>query len=158
MKLIVATNNLGVIGKDGQIPWKCKEDMQHFKKLTIGGLVILGGNTYRSFGSKPLPGRWHYVVSNASFEENDNVVSGSLLEMVKEAFEDARLFDGEQNIWVIGGSQIYRQLLPLCEEVHWSHINDDTPGDTTFDLPSDYRGEVFHYYFEPNGRVTKSAD
>lgn len=155
MKLIVATNNLGVIGKDGSIPWRCKADMQHFKKLTTEvkySAVVMGGSTWRSLGKKPLPDRNNVVLTREEMPNMPNsglVFSNSLYEVVGQLWLAER--QGDIPVWVIGGKTVYDQLIQFCDEVHWSHINDDTPGDTTWWLPDDYKGKVFHYYFDTDG-------
>jgi dihydrofolate reductase len=142
MKLIVAINNLGVIGNEGTIPWKCKADMKHFKTLTTGtnpdaeNVCIVGSNTYHNcLGGRSLPNRRMFVVGKNHLQ---------LWDAVELATEHSWIAD----TWVIGGSVIYKQLLPLCKEIHISHINNDSPGDTYFEIPSDYRGKIFNYNFD----------
>lgn len=135
MKLIVAVNNLGVIGNEGTIPWHSKADFKHFKNLTMGGALICGSNTFETcLGGKQLPGRSTYIVGK-DYE--------SLWTAVRRAYDDYT-----DNIWVIGGSSIYKQLLPLCDEIYISHINNDSPGDTFFEIPKNYRGKIFNYNFD----------
>lgn len=142
MKLIVAVNNWGYIGRDGELMWKCKPDMLHFKQLTKGGEIIVGKTTYeKCLGGKNLPGRNMYIVGTDH---------RSLYQAVRRAIIKSSL--NQESIWVIGGSQIYKHLVHLCEEIHISHINNNEKGDTSFEIPPDYRGKVFHYYFEEDGR------
>lgn len=147
MKLIVAVNNWGYIGRDGELMWKCKEDMQHFKRMTTNPLfngksnMIVGRKTAESLeGINFGKGRVLKVVGNHS----------SLGNVVKDClWAEAEL---RSDTWVIGGSQIYKHLVHLCEEIHISHINNNDKGDTSFEIPADYRGKVFHYHFKEDGR------
>lgn len=155
MKLIVAVNNGNYIGRDGQLMWRCKADLKHFKQLTVDCGIIVGRTTYeKCLGGKLLPDRTHYVVTtSASYEEHDDLNYGPMDEMIELAMVD-NFLGCCKDIWVIGGSEIYKQLVHLCSEIHISHINNDDVGDVKFNIPDNYRGEVKHYYFEEDGRVT----
>lgn len=147
MKAIIAINNKGYIGKAGKLMWRSSEDFKHFKEKTRGSICIVGRKTYEEdLGGKDLPGRQMFVVG-----KNYN----TLYDAVKSAIlaQESCRPTGEsptKEIWVIGGSQIYKTLLPLIEEFHVSHINDDQEGDTSFALPDNYHGKVFNYNFEVN--------
>ena len=145
MNLIVAVNNNGTIGQHGKIAWKCKEDMLHFKKLTsrtdgYRNHLIVGSKTAENLPDLNNNGRIVHVVG---------ADSQSLGEHVSEAMYGEMEYGVQA--WVIGGAKIYDLLVHLCDEIHISHINDDTVGDTKWEIPTDYRGKVFHYNFEVNG-------
>ncbi len=144
MKLIVAVNNLGVIGNEGTIPWRCKADMKHFKTLTTGGTVIMGSGTYISMGSKPLPNRNNVVLSTwlSKDIEGITVIRGilSTLDYITN-LED-------KNVWIIGGSYVYKNFVDICDEIHISRINNDSSGDRFFEIPEEYKGKVFNYNFD----------
>lgn len=149
MKIICAINNLDYIGKNGELMWRSSEDFKHFKKLTMGGIMIVGATTFeKDLKGRQLPGRTTLVVGRNYL---------SLWEAVKQATVEQRLHpyggpDGRtlRDIWVIGGATIYKQLMPLATEIHLSLINDDQVGDCKFILSDDFRGKVFTYKFEPN--------
>lgn len=128
MKLIVAVNNLGVIGNAGEIPWRCKEDLQHFKAKTLHCRCLVGNTTFK--GLPPLKDRTIIPVGEGQFSLQ------AALDMRPE--------------WIIGGASIYEQTVHLCDEIHMSIINNDIPGDTYFLIPADFKGKVFVYNFEPN--------
>lgn len=132
MKAIVAVNNHFHIGKDGGMLWRCSDDLKHFKALTEGCKCLVGRVTYD--GLPPLKNRELLVVSRSG---KDGTIP----------IEEALL---QKPDWVIGGDAIYRLLVSQCTELHISHINDNSIGDTTFEVPTDFKGEVFHYWFEPN--------
>lgn len=135
MKLIVAVNNLGVIGRfDGKIPWKCKEDMKHFKNLTLTSDIreipklLCGRKTFETFPKKGLPFRELIVVSHLGL---------SLDEALKLNLD-----------WVIGGGEIYKQTILFCDELHISLIDNNSEGDVFFEIPKNFKGKVFYYNFK----------
>lgn len=152
MKLIVAVNNGSYIGKDGKLMWRCKADLQHFKTLTMGGVLIVGATTFTNdLRGKQLPGRKTYVVGKDYMRLSEAVREAVHWQTFIARNSSGCDVDGPQypTIWVIGGSSIYKQLLPLCDEIHMSVINDDSEGDVKFEVPADYRGKVTKYHFEP---------
>lgn len=108
MKAIIAINKKGYIGKDDKLPWKCKEDLKHFKNLTMGCKLLVGRVTYESLPK--LKGR-------------EMIVVGKGYNTLEQALE-------KKPDWIIGGKRIYESTIHLCEELHISEINDDTIGDT----------------------------
>lgn len=133
ISLIAAYNNNKVIGKDGKIPWRCSEDLKRFKQITMGSPVIMGRKTYESIGG-PLPGRHNIIVSSGKCLYPVGVrVSNS----VRAAIIGAQEFYGDE-IFIIGGAEIYRQALPKAVKMYLTHIDDDSDGDTFFpDFESD---------------------
>jgi len=102
------------IGKNQCIPWKNKDDMQLFKTLTINNVVIMGHNTYKSMGSKPLHDRINIVVSSStqsdcSAIDNNRSTVLKFVTSVHDALEYAKLFNNKI-IFVIGGQSIYEQI------------------------------------------------
>jgi dihydrofolate reductase len=123
MKAIVAMARNRVIGKDGRIPWHLPEDLRWFKKRTMGGVVAMGRKTFESLG-KPLPGRRNVVISrNHSFPGVETFASvGEFL---------ATDFRPEE-VWIIGGGEIYAQLLPHCTDLYLSLVEAEPEGDAFF--------------------------
>lgn len=113
-KLIAAVSKDGGIGKQGNLPWRVKEDLTFFSRITKGdgnNAVIMGRKTWNSLGGKHLPGRDNYILSSTldyEKEASGNVIQsfGSITTM--EAHIDVRNYD---DVWVIGGSEIYKQYL-----------------------------------------------
>lgn len=101
--LIVATDPNGVIGVDNAIPWNDPADKRRFKRLTMHGALIVGRRTFESMGRRQLPGRFTYVVSSTP---QPDVMSYSSVEAALKAARNLGV-----PIWVIGGSQIYREVL-----------------------------------------------
>lgn len=112
-----------VIGRDGRIPWHIPEDFRWFKRTTTGHAVLMGRKTFESLG-KPLPNRRNLVVTRASsLPENVEVVSDL------ERFDPGRF---ATDVFVIGGAEIYAQLLPRCAGLYLSLVNREVAGDTFF--------------------------
>jgi dihydrofolate reductase len=123
--LVAALARNGVIGAQGKLPWHLPEDLQHFKKLTLGHPVIMGRRTWASLG-KPLPGRENIVVSRQpGFEAPGASVAVSLQAAVA-------LCAGEPLAFVIGGAEIYAAALPLADGLVLTEIDADYEGDTRF--------------------------
>lgn len=121
--LIAAVAQNGVIGFNGQIPWRLPEDLRHFQALTMGHTVIMGRRTYESIG-RPLPGRQNVVVSATLAGLEGCAVARSLQEAL--ALADRR------EIFIIGGGRLYREALPLAEQLDLTWIDLEPAGDTWF--------------------------
>lgn len=124
--IVVAMTKKGkVIGKDGRLPWDIPEELNHFRKLTRGGTIIMGRKTYESIGH-PLPGRPNIVVSRSAGKVPGCEVAGSVPEAVEMAKKHRR------DIFIIGGAQIARESFALADTMMLSYIRKDYPGDTFF--------------------------
>ncbi len=125
ISMIAAMTVNRVIGKDNKMPWHLPEDLKHFKASTMGKPVIMGRRTFESIG-RPLPGRHNIVITrqNDFSARGITVVSG--FEEAKQAAADA------EEIAVIGGGQLYRQILPVAEKLYLTLIDIDVEGDTYF--------------------------
>jgi len=122
MIAIAAMSKNRVIGVEGRIPWHISEDMKFFKRTTLGHIVIMGRKTYESLG-KPLPGRENWVVTRGAEIPGVRVLRS--LEEIPES-SDAR------SVYVIGGAEIYKALLPRCREILLTHVELEAVGDTWF--------------------------
>lgn len=142
IELVVAVARNGVIGRDGDMPWRLSTDLKRFKAITMGKPVIMGRKTFQSIG-KPLPGRRNIVITrDASFQAEGADVVGSIeaaLELAGKAAAD----DGQARVCVVGGGEIYRLALPRADCVHLTHVDAEPDGDTLFpDLdPAEWRVE-----------------
>jgi dihydrofolate reductase len=125
LTLIVARARNGVIGRDNALPWRLPEDLQHFKRTTLGAPIIMGRKTWDSLG-RPLPGRRNIVVSrNRGLTLEGAEVAASL--------EDAqRLCVGSEQVFLIGGAQLYAEALPSADRLIVTEIDADVPGDAFF--------------------------
>ncbi|GAA1584756.1 MULTISPECIES: dihydrofolate reductase [Kribbella] len=120
--LIAAVGRNGVIGRDNDLPWRIREDLQHFKQLTLGHTLVMGRKTYDSIG-RPLPGRRTVVVTR----NRDWSAAGV---DVVHTLEDALQYDG--TLYVAGGGDIYRQALPHADTLELTEVDQSPTGDVTF--------------------------
>ncbi len=124
--LIVAMASNGVIGVNGDLPWKLSADLRRFKQLTMGHSIIMGRKTYESIG-RLLPGRTSIVVTRRKVY---SVLTGALLANgVPEAIELAR---GNTEAFIIGGAEIYRAAMPLVDRMYVTAVAAEVAGDTYF--------------------------
>jgi dihydrofolate reductase len=121
---IVAAN--GTIGLDGTLPWHLPADLKHFKTLTSGRRIVMGRRTWESF-PKPLPNREHVVVSSRAL-----VLPAGVIVVRSLAGALALPLHPEQPVFVIGGNAMYREALPLADELYLTEIEANVDGDTTF--------------------------
>src|SRR5262245_13348794 len=123
--LIAAVASNGIIGANGKLPWNLPEDLRHFKKLTLGHPVIMGRRTWESLKG-PLPGRENIVVTRRRDYEAPGAAVASSLEAA------LALCAGEPVAFVIGGTSLFRDSLPLAAGLVLTEIKRDYPGDTWF--------------------------
>ena len=150
ISIIVAVADNGVIGDKNSLLWHISEELRNFKRVTKGHPVVMGRNTYLSLG-RPLPGRTNVVVSRTAARIEGCRVVRSL----EEAFA---LFPADEEVFVIGGAQIYAQTIGMADRLYITRVEHDYEGDTSFPvwnrsqwrLVSDERferGEKYPYPF-----------
>jgi dihydrofolate reductase len=138
--LIVAMSKNCVIGRAGGLPWRLSADLRRFKRLTMGHHIIMGRKTYESIG-RPLPGRTSVVVTrDVDYQPNTPVAElaqsfdGQPQQvLVALSIDDAkRLAAGDDEVFFIGGGEIYRQVLPLVDRIYMTAVRAEIAGDTYF--------------------------
>jgi len=123
--LVAAVASNGIIGANGTLPWRLPEDLQHFKRITMGHPVIMGRKTWESLKG-PLPGRDNIVVTRtAGYEAPGAAVAGSLEAALA-------LCLGEPVVFVIGGRRLFAESLPFAAGLVMTEIYKDFEGDTWF--------------------------
>lgn len=130
---IVAVNNKGYIGKDGKLMWHNKEDLNHFKEVTMWNTLVVGRKTLDTLPKVVHEGRILIPISR----------SGN---SVEEALEKASAKANKNTVFVIGGAEIYRATSPYTDFIILSRINDDQEGDTTFEVPPGFVLEMIDQY------------
>lgn len=133
LKAIVARDINHGIGKDGDIPWHCPEDLQHFKRETKGCIVIMGRKTADSIVRRlngPLPDRTNVVLSRSGW-----CSAGFITMKSKEAVLNLYNRELPRRIYVIGGKEIYDLFMPETEEIILSDIGLSFECDTSFEVP-----------------------
>ncbi len=131
LSLIVAISDNQVIGREGQLPWHLSADLQRFKRLTMGHHIVMGRKTYDSIG-RQLPGRTSIVLTRQPDWTVEGVVTAT-------DFESALAQAGDdEEVFVIGGSQIYQLALPLVDRLYVTRVHASVEGDTYFpDITTD---------------------
>lgn len=125
VSVIVAIARNGVIGDRNRLIWHISEDLRRFKAITTGHPVAMGRKTYESLG-RPLPGRTNVVITR----QRDYRAEGcTVVDSLEKAID---LFSPDEEIFVIGGGEIYRQALPLANRFYLTVVCADYEGDTRF--------------------------
>lgn len=125
ISIIVAIARDGVIGGGNALLWHISEDLRRFKSITTGHPVVMGRKTYESLG-RPLPNRVNVVITR----QRDFVAAGcSVVGSLQEALE---LFANEQEVFIIGGGEIYTQAMQVADRLYITDVDADYPGDTYF--------------------------
>ena len=129
MYLIAAADRNWAIGNKGSLLYSLPQDMKFFRETTSGGVVVMGRKTLESFpGGRPLKNRVNIVLTRNSEYEKEGVVvcndTDKLPEMLKEY--------SDKNIFVIGGEEIYRLLLPLCTKAYITKVDATAEADAFF--------------------------
>jgi dihydrofolate reductase len=144
ISLICATSQNGVIGLNNQLPWHLPADLAHFKKLTMGHHILMGRKTYESIG-RPLPGRTNIVITRQQNFQADGCL---IVHSLEEAIE---LCQGDDEVFVIGGAEIYQQTLPVADKIYLTIIHQDFEGDTLlFEIDKTIWREITRKDFEPD--------
>ena len=125
ISIIVAASTNNAIGIRGELPWRLSSDLQHFKATTMGKPIVMGRKTWDSIG-RPLPGRQNIVITRqAGFVAEGCDVVASLAEAAEAAGD-------ENEIMVIGGSEIYSLALPLADRLYLTRVHAAVDGDAFF--------------------------
>lgn len=133
----------GVIGKNGYIPWHIPEDLEFFRIITTGHTVVMGRKTWQSLPVKPLPNRHNIVLSTSLEELPDAIVYNSVEQVLDHKVSE--------EIWIIGGSEIYQEFMPYAHCLIISRVYLDADGDT---FAPDVREE--DWKIDPLGAKTRS--
>lgn len=125
ISIIAAIARNGVIGGNNNMPWHIGEDLKHFKAITSGHPVVMGRKTFESLG-KALPNRRNIVITrNAGYEAPGAETTTSLENALS-------LFGPDEEVFIIGGGEIYRQAMNSADRMYLTHIDADYDGDTRF--------------------------
>ena len=125
LSIIVAMATNRTIGINNTLPWRIPEDLRHFKALTMGHHMIMGRKTFDSIG-KPLPGRTTVVVTrNRELKIEGCIIVHSLQEAIDACA-------GDEQIFIVGGAELYAQALPLTGMLYITEIQKDVQGDAHF--------------------------
>jgi dihydrofolate reductase len=126
ISLIVAMASNRAIGLDNKMPWHLSADLKKFKKITMGSPILMGRKTFESIG-KPLPGRTNVIISrNCNYQQEGCLVFNDLETALKKTCENS------EELFIIGGSDLYKAILPIADVIYLTLINKAFKGDTFF--------------------------
>lgn len=148
LTLIAAVGRNGVIGRDNDLPWRTPDgtpwrlpgDLARFKALTLGHPIVMGRRTYESIG-RPLPGRHTVVVTRQTGWRADGV---EVAHSVADALQAASRAAGSDNVFVVGGGEIYRGAMPLADRLELTEVEQEPIGDVTFPAYDDGSWTAVH--------------
>jgi dihydrofolate reductase len=125
LSCIAAVADNGVIGRDNNLPWRLSADLQRFKKLTTGHWLIMGRKTFESMG-RPLPNRTSVVLTrDRGYQKPGAIVANNLDEAL-------RLCSGQEEVFVLGGAEVFREALPLAHKLYLTRVHAEVEGDVRF--------------------------
>lgn len=133
--IVAVAGSKRVIGKEGNMPWNIPEELKRFKEITLGHPIIMGRKTHESIG-KALPGRTNIIITRElSYQSEGCTVVSSL----DEALKQAQGLPGGEEVFVIGGGEIYRQALPIADKLYLTLIKNEVEGDVFFPDYSEFK-------------------
>ena len=142
ISIIVARSTQGVIGRDNELPWRLPADLKHFKNATLGHPIIMGRNTWESLG-RPLPERRNIVISRTpGFSAEDAETFSSLEDAIAAC-------NTSEQIFIIGGAQVYEQALEFANEMMITEVQIDVVGDAHFPEFEEEDWRVTHFEEHP---------
>ena len=129
LSLIWAMSENRVIGRNNQLPWKLPDEMAYFRSTTRNHPIIMGRKTFEAMGCKPLPDRFNIVLTSSRDDFTDVVIAPS----IKDAIDQASTSSNDDEIFVIGGANVYREAMSHADRLHCSIIHAKIKGDIYMD-------------------------
>ena len=143
VSIVVAIAQNNAIGKDNKLLWHLPKDLKHFKDITSGHTIIMGRKTYESVG-KPLPNRRNIIITRKN-------ISIDGCEVVNSIDQALKLSASEDEIFIVGGAEIYNQALSLTDRIYLTIVHHEFDGDTYFpDIKDDIWKETERQDHEPD--------
>lgn len=141
LSIIVAVADNGVIGSGNRLPWRLPDDLKRFKALSLGKPIVMGRKTFDSIG-RPLPGRLNVVISRQPGLEIPGCTVVTSIDAALAAAQPA------PEIVIVGGADIYRQVLPKVQVIHLTRVHADVAGDVMFPElnPAEWREVAKEYH------------
>jgi len=126
ISLIVAMDKHCLIGRDNQLPWHLPQDLAYFKKVTMNHKIIMGRKTFESIG-RPLPGRENIIITrDSTYSQEGCTILHSIDEILKLSSRS------NEELFVIGGAEIFKEILSVSDRLYITEIDDVFEGDTYF--------------------------
>lgn len=173
---IAAVSDNLCIGKGNDLPWHISADLKRFKRMTQGGVMVLGRKCYDSFGGRPLPKRSHWVITrqpdwqsgfdnhadknnnNGNNSNNHDLTRVHVVHSINEALTNAiaeakeKLLD---TVWVIGGGMIYEATLPIADRLEITHVQTHIAGDVFYpSIPKRFKKYIHETHVDEKSGLT----
>ncbi|MCB0034983.1 MAG: dihydrofolate reductase [Anaerolineales bacterium] len=126
LSMVAAVSTNGVIGRDGDLPWRLPDDMKHFRQMTLHRPVIMGRKTYESIG-RPLAQRFNIIITR----REDYTADGCTIVHSPQAALDIAA-EQSNKVAIIGGTSIYATYMPIATHLHITHVEAIVEGDAFF--------------------------
>ncbi len=154
LSIIVAVDEKNGIGKNNQMSWHISEDFKRFKEKTTGHPIIMGRKTWESLPVKPLPDRYNIIVTrdpefkisfgNAQDKQDLRIGDNfSIVSSLEEAIDVAKKQNGSEEIFIIGGGQIFGQAIKLADKLYITKVKGDYDSDAFFPDYSNFKKVIF---------------
>ncbi|OPJ57807.1 dihydrofolate reductase [Clostridium oryzae] len=127
LSIVVAIGKNRVIGKNGGLIWHISKDLKHFKEITMGKTIIMGRKTFESLPGV-LKNRKHIVLT----KNKDYSINHDSVEIINDAQSILKYQDSAEEVFIIGGAEIYKKFLPFCKRMYLTIINEEAQGDAYF--------------------------
>lgn len=144
--IVAAAGKKRVIGKKGTLPWYIPQELKRFKEITMGHPIIMGRKTHESIG-RVLPGRTNIVITH---EPNYQAEGCVVVHSLDEAVEVAQSKEGSEEVFVIGGGEIYKQALPMANKLYLTYVDKEIEGDVFFPDYSEFKKVVAESDWQEN--------
>jgi dihydrofolate reductase len=151
MTIIAAMDDNRLIGTNNDLPWRIPADLKHFKATTTGGVMVMGANTWRSFGGRALPKRISIVVTRhpeaieVREEDRCNVLVLSCMELALTVAKAYAADQGHEEYFVIGGANIYEQLIDRADRMVLTRVHGTHAGDKYFpEIGDNWVAEIYN--------------
>ncbi len=133
--IVAAAGKNRVIGTKGGMPWYIPAELKRFKEITMGHPIIMGRKTHESIG-KALPGRTNIIVTRGKREGESGIIITNSLE---EAIQEAKKSPGSEEIFIIGGGQIYQEAIGMADKLYLTYVDKEIEGDVFFPDYSEFK-------------------
>lgn len=136
---VTAMSQNRVIGTQNKLPWSIPEDLKFFRDTTKGHIMIMGRKTFDSIGAKPLPQRYHIVISRQDLQSTNPLVK--FVKTLDEAIEAAKPLTAQwgEEVFIVGGGEIYKQSMNITDKIYLTVIYKDFEGDTLYpEIPPNF--------------------
>lgn len=137
---VVALDQQNCIGKGNDLPWHISADLQHFKHITQGGVVVMGRKTLESMG-RALPKRVNWVITrDPTWNFNGVKIAHTIEHALEQAVNDVLASEKPESIFIIGGGEIFKQTLNIADRLELTHIELDVHGDAHYPaIPPEFK-------------------